>query len=152
MNKFKLCVGVLLIFALGALAGSLGTRFYVRERIAAFTRGDPPAARMLKRISRELDLTQSQREKIDKIVAQTQAQLLNFRRRYHPEFVQIVDKSIGLMKEQLNDAQKEKLDQLYEQLKRRVRRRGFHRGVRKKDENTEKTFLGGKERPDITQE
>ena len=132
MNKFKLGVGVLLIFALGALAGSLGTRFYVRERIVAFTRGDPPAVRMLKRISRQLDLTQSQREKIDKIVAATQAELFDFRRRYHPEFVQIVDKSIGLMKEQLDDAQKEKLDQLYERLKRRVHRRRFHRGAKKR--------------------
>jgi hypothetical protein len=136
MNKLKLGVGVLLIFALGALAGSLGTRLYVRERIVAFTRGDAPAVRMLKRISRELDLTQSQQEKIDKIVAEMQAELSDFRRRYHPEFVQIVDKTIELMKEQLNDAQKEKLDQLHERLKRRVRRRGFHRGVRE-DENEE---------------
>jgi hypothetical protein len=106
---------------------------------------------MLQRIPRELDLTQSQREKIDKIVADTQAELFDFRRRYHPEFVRIVDKSIGLMKEQLNGEQKEKLDQLHERLKRRVRRRGFYRGGRK-DEITAKTLLEEKERLGLTQE
>jgi hypothetical protein len=125
MNKFKLCVGVFLIFALGALAGSLGTRLYVRQRIVAFTRGGPPAIRMLKRISRRLDLTQSQREKIDKIMAETQKELIDFRRKYHPEFVRIVDKSVGLMKESLNDDQKEKLDQLQKRLKHRRHRRKF---------------------------
>lgn len=157
MHRLKLCVGVLLVFALGTLVGSLGTRAFLKHRLLEFARGGPPGGppegppegRILRRISNDLDLADSQREKIDKILAETEAKLLDFRRKYHPEFIEILDEGISLMKAQLDDQQKEALDRLHEKMKHRRLPRDVGRGFRE-DEITRSILLENKGHLNVT--
>jgi len=156
MNTLKLCVGVLLVFILGALAGALGTKMYFKHRIEQFAKGGrPPLMHLLMRkISHELDLTETQQSKIEKIVDQTQVKLHDFRQKHHPELKRIIDNSFVLIKEKLNDEQKKKLDELHEELKSRRSRRGpraiYQPGLT--DKILGQTFSIMKERLNLTEE
>ncbi|MDY6844730.1 MAG: hypothetical protein SVW57_11620 [Thermodesulfobacteriota bacterium] len=121
MNRLKVTICVLLIFVLGALAGSLGTGLYVKHKIKKFTRdGPPPIMRFLMReMSHELKLSKLQESEIEKIVEQTHKRISDFRERYRPEFEEIIDNSFALIKEKLTQEQRIKLDELRKELQKR---------------------------------
>ena len=126
MNKLKVSIGILLIFILGALAGSLGTGLYIKHRIGEFARGGPPPLMhlLMRRMAHQLNLTEAQETEIEKIMEQAHKDISVFRERYHPEFEKIIDKSFALIKETLDEGQKIKLDELQEELKKRRGRIG----------------------------
>jgi hypothetical protein len=69
--RWKLISGLLLVFVLGILAGSVGTGFYLKHRLAPLIK-EPRARKtfIMKRLSKELNLTSDQKTKIDPIVEQ----------------------------------------------------------------------------------
>ncbi|MCD6353049.1 MAG: hypothetical protein J7M06_02430 [Proteobacteria bacterium] len=130
MNKIKIVISVLLIFVLGAMAGSLGTKIYFKQRIGEFVKSGPPPVMhlLMRRLSNDLNLSETQEAQIEKIVYETEEKILAFKQKYHPEFEKIIDNSMELIKEKLDDRQKEKLDRLHKELKSRrgkMRPRGF---------------------------
>ncbi len=127
MNRYKLIAGVLLIFFLGVMTGALGTGAFFKQRIKHFAKGGPPAAMILKRISGRLDLTEAQQVEIEKIATETGEKLRNLRQKHHPQFEKLMEEGIALMKEKLTDEQKEKLDEIYERIKKYRGGRGRHR-------------------------
>ena len=106
MNKIKLASGVILVFIVGVLAGSLGTGIYFKHRIGQFTAGGPTlparAQILLDRFSNKLDLTDSQRADIEKIIKESQEKILALGRKTFPEIQEINEKSFALIKEELN--------------------------------------------------
>ena len=72
MRLLKVCVGILLIFIMGMLAGTLGTGFFIKHRIGRFIQGGgpPPPIRILERLSAKLDLSKPQQREIEKILKQ----------------------------------------------------------------------------------
>jgi len=124
MNKIKLAIGIILLLLLGAAAGSLGTGIYVRNRIEHIAPAKPPKTHfLLRRLSRELDLTETQRDEIGKILEESHTEITALRRKYLPEIKEITDQSFALIKVKLNKEQKQKLDKLHGKLKR-WRKRG----------------------------
>jgi hypothetical protein len=132
MHKGKLIAGVILVFAVGVLAGSLGTRTYVTHRLRAFGPGGPPPhqrkALVTERLARELNLTESQRADIGKIVEESEAKMLAVRRKYLPEIKQITDTGLALMREKLTPDQRVKLEALHRKLEDR-HARAFIRSI-----------------------
>jgi len=120
MNKLKVWIGILLVFFLGALTGSLGTGAYLKHRMERFSKGKHPPIRivLMKRLSHELDLTQTQRVEIEKILDQLEAELHELRQKHRPELEGLFDRRFDMIKEKLNDEQKSKLDRMREELKR----------------------------------
>jgi hypothetical protein len=119
MVKLKLISGILLIFIMGVLVGSIGTGIFTKHRITRFLRGaEPPAPRILKKLTAELDLSELQQEKVEKILRQSRTQWVELRKKYQPEFQKIFDENIAQLKEPLNNEQRRKLDKLYEKLMR----------------------------------
>jgi hypothetical protein len=120
MNKLKVWVGILLVFFLGALAGSLGTGAYLKYRIERFAKGRRPPIKMvlMKKLSHELDLTQTQRFEIEKILDELEAELHELRQKHRPELDRLFDRRFDMIKEKLNDEQKSQLDRVREELKR----------------------------------
>ena len=118
--RWKLISGLLLVFVLGILAGSLGTGFYLKHRLAPLIK-EPRARKtfIMKRLSKELNLTSDQKKKIDPIVEQ----MIEKRREYYlknrPEIKTIMDQGFALIREELNEDQKKKLDVLREKFHRR---------------------------------
>jgi len=118
--RWKLISGLLLVFVLGILVGSLGTGFYLQHRLAPFMK-EPRARKtfIMKRLSKELNLTSDQKAKIDPIVEQ----MIEKRREYYlknrPEIKTIMDQGFAQIREELNEDQKKKLDGLREKFHRR---------------------------------
>jgi hypothetical protein len=121
MNTLKVWVGIVLVFLLGALAGSLATGIYFKHRIERFAKREPPPIKMvlMKKLSHELDLTDTQRFEIEEILDQLQATLLDLRRKHRPELENLFDHSFGLIREKLNSEQKKRFDEIREELRRR---------------------------------
>jgi len=121
MNKLKVWVGILLVFLLGALAGSLGTGAYFKHRIERFSRGRHPPIRvvMMKKLAHELDLTQTQRLEIEKILDQLEIKLHELRQKHRPELEGVFGHSFDMIKEKLDQDQKAKLDEIREELRKR---------------------------------
>jgi len=119
MKRLKVCIGILLIFILGMLSGTLGTGFFIKHRIGSFVRGEgpPPPIRVLERLSAKLDLSKPQQMEIEKILKQAHDQLIEFRQVYSPEFEKIFNDTIEQIKQKLDSRQKQKLDKLTERLK-----------------------------------
>jgi hypothetical protein len=94
MKKWKVFLGIALIFAAGFLSGITITRWVVRRRVEQLTTWNPDATRrvILARLTRELKLTPRQQAELDPILADMQADLLRLRSRFQPETHQIVVK------------------------------------------------------------
>ena len=114
------------MFALGAAAGIVGTGAYVKHRMEPFIgAGPPPIGRLLmRRLSRDLDLTEDQRRTVERIFDQMGEKLLELRQKYQPEIETVIENGLKSVKTELNDRQKKQMDAVYARLKQRWRRRG----------------------------
>jgi hypothetical protein len=121
MNKLKVWAGIVLVFLLGALVGSVSTGIFFKHRIERFSKGDRPPIKgvLMKKLSHELDLTETQRVEIEQILDQLQEKLLDLRRQHRPEFEKLFDHSFGSIREKLNSEQKNRFDKIREELRRR---------------------------------
>jgi hypothetical protein len=120
MNKLKLASGVLLVFLVGMLAGSLGTGYYYQKRVEKFEAGGPPVQEriqiILGRFSNELDLTDEQRTEFEKIVKESQEKIVALGNKFQPEIKQINDDTFTSIKNKLTDQQKAKLETLIKRM------------------------------------
>ena len=73
----------------------------------------------MKKLVRELDLTQAQRAPIEEILGHVQADLWKFRKQHRQEVESIIVLGIAQMKPHLSAVQQEKLDSLFQKLKAR---------------------------------
>jgi hypothetical protein len=123
MNKTKLAVGVIFVFLAGVLVGSLGMGMYLKNRMERFGPGGPPPHErpdlIMKRLSRDLGLTQTQRVEIKKILEESEAKISAIRDQFIPKMEAIADQSFAAMKEKLNADQQKKLERIKEKLDRR---------------------------------
>ena len=128
MNIWKLVSGVALVFIVGALVGSLGTRFYLKHHYRPFmTEPGDRTAFMMKRLSKELGLSQDQKIAVEKIVVQTGEKLREHFLQTQPETKSIIDDSFSQIKKELDDVQKKKLDALREKFEKHRQARGERR-------------------------
>ncbi len=118
--KGKLIAGVALVFIVGVLIGSVGTRLFFRHHHEAFT-GERAnrTAFIMKRLSKELKLTDTQKVAVQHIVEQTQDRLRAHFVEQRPEVQAIVNDGFLRVKNELTDDQKKKLDELKEKFERR---------------------------------
>lgn len=121
MNNLKMITGVVLVFAVGVLAGAISAGFYYKERIKYFTAEGPPVdarVRMLMdEFSRDLELTDTQRAEIEKILRDAQDKIMEIRRKTFPQIEELNDKSLEQIRETLDKRQKEKFNIFYNKMK-----------------------------------
>jgi Spy/CpxP family protein refolding chaperone len=113
MKKWKLIAGIALVFVLGVLVGSLGTRFYHRDWSDRFFQ--EPSARktlILKKLTKDLGLTETQQREFRVIVEDTDKKLEAFGLERRSAVKAILDESFSRMKEKLDPEQQKKLDEL----------------------------------------
>ncbi len=124
-NSLKAVLAVILIFTLGALAGSVGTGLLVKKRIMKFGTGpEPIAARVLERLTGRLSLSEAQEAEIRKILDQSGEELSGMREKYMPEFRRVIESSVGRIDAVLDRDQKEKFRKLREKFQKRSPFRG----------------------------
>jgi len=112
MRKWKLVTGVILVFVLGVLAGSLGSHLYQRQWSERFWK-DPAARRavFLQRLTRKLQLSEAQQKEFKAIVEDVDGKLQSLRRDSRAEIKRVIDESFTRMKETLSPEQQKKLDE-----------------------------------------
>ncbi len=140
MNKFKLLIGILLVFVLGVLAGSFGMGMFIQHRFEKFVFDGPMPGPphhppmmhfIMRKLDRELELSNDQRHKIEEMMNQTFEKVHSIMSEQHPEMEELAQANLERIKEILNPEQKEKMEslKLFEKMKERFqRKRPFHRG------------------------
>ena len=120
MKKYKLHIAMILIFIFGLLIGSLGTGIYIHSKIKEFITGDQAVKKVffMKFLDRKLCLSKKQHVEIEKIVDKTHADMLKVKAKFVPELKKNIDANIPNLKKHLDNPQKEKLDKMYEVLKK----------------------------------
>ncbi len=124
MNKWKVITGILLVFFLGVVAGSLGSGFY-RQYLYDRLRRDPAERKafFLKKFTERLHLTPEQQKAfktaIDEMDRQIQAQL----QQNKSELKKVRDEGYARMKEHLDSGQQVALEKLIQEFKDRRRSR-----------------------------
>jgi hypothetical protein len=125
MAKWKIWVGLLVLFVSGLLIGSVGTRMYVRHQISGIFARERPAIRnlFLRRLTRELDLTNDQRQEIEKIANSTAEKFYELHSKHRSEVEALLDQSAVEIKKHLSPAQQEQFDEFRKKMKARHKRR-----------------------------
>ncbi len=121
MKKFKMFVGIALIFFLGGLIGAIGSGLFARHKIENFRKGGPPPVKhiMLKRLSHKLELNESQKKEVDKIVDELQAELHTIMKKHHPEVQSLFEKYFTHIEDKLDQGQRAEFE--------RIKREFYHR-------------------------
>lgn len=120
MKRWKLISGLLLVFVLGVLAGSLGTGVYLKDRFEHL-RKDPKARQdfIMRKLSKKLSLTEEQKITIGKIVQQVGERRREYYRKNRPEIKRIMDEGFAQIRKELNSEQQKKLDALRKKFEER---------------------------------
>ena len=113
MKKWRLVGGVILVFALGVLAGSVVPQVYHRYWVEHFWK-DPAARKtaLLEKLTKELNLSEVQRKEFIPIIEQTDQKLEALRQSRRADFKRVLDDSFSSMKEKLNPVQQQMLEKL----------------------------------------
>ncbi len=120
MKRWKIFVGIFLVFTLGVLSGVLGTGLFIKHQILEF-RGGAPFMRdrfLMRRLTNELNLTVGQQEKIGAILADMRTRHQDFFQSRRSEMTKIINNELAVIKKELTAKQQEKLDRLLEKFRR----------------------------------
>ena len=121
MKKFKLWGGLFALFCSGVFLGlQVSWRIAEDKAIENLAREHPRVPKsIIRKLDRELELSDTQRKRIEEIVCRTHRELLAFRDRIKPDRERIIQQSIDAMKAELSPEQQNKLDALRERIKAR---------------------------------
>ena len=119
MKKWKLVIGLALVFAFGLLVGSFGTGLYFKHHFIHPKR-DPSAMRafLLKKFSQKLDLTEVQKNEFKRLIDQVGDKLEDHFRKSHSEIGKIIDQGSSQMRKVLSPDQQKKFDELIEKFEK----------------------------------
>ena len=127
MNRFKLWIGVLAVFILGALAGAFGISMYHQYQFAQLMPHAPMpfppqnmVSRLLERLDAELTLTASQKKQIRIVLEDAGKSVQQFQETYRPEMNAIKEKADARIKTLLTPKQMEKFNDLTARFRRNI--------------------------------
>lgn len=126
MKKWKTITGVILVFALGVLAGTVGTGWVIKNRLFPFFK-DPAhrKAVVMKRLTKRLDLSDIQKAQVEQIIERLDGRMQKKLKNLHSQATLIVEEGFAEIREILNEDQKKKLVELKKELEaRREKRHG----------------------------
>ena len=118
MKNWKLYLGIVLIFVLGILLGTVSTGIYIRHKIITLIEGGSAARKafIMQRLSCELHLTPSQRHEINKIVETSTEKIRRYRSQHLPQLRAILQGGIAEIREKLDQTQRKKFEVLCQKL------------------------------------
>ena len=107
---------VVVVFVAGIVVGAIGMRQVARRVVQrALLHPEAIQQRIGADLNRRLQLDQEQRQKVNVILADTQSQLRELRRRNQPEFFQIMSNAQAGISAVLSPEQREKFKKFREQ-------------------------------------
>ena len=124
MKKWKLAAGLLLVFTLGVLSGVVGTGLVLKRHHPFFSH--KPEGRkvfLMKRLSRKLDLTEDQKERIEAIIDRMQGEMMTHFREGRRFRRQHLEKGFAEIRKTLNPEQQRRFDELKAERERHWKKR-----------------------------
>jgi hypothetical protein len=123
MEKWKIWLGLVVLFLSGVVVGGVGTGLYAKHQISQFFSGQRPVFKrvFVRRLVHGLDLSKDQRQQIDLVGEHAETQFLELRQESRGEVQAILDRAITEMKKHLSPLQRERLDENDERMKRLLR-------------------------------
>lgn len=120
-RDWRIWGGVLVVFVCGLLVGTVATSAYHNyERQHRWEQGlAGMKPRVMKHLTRELHLSEDQRQAVDVIVSQAEAELLQLRVAQQPHVDDVLVRTTEALKAKLTPEQQTKLDEQYKNLKKR---------------------------------
>jgi len=120
-SQVRILAGLAVVFLCGLLVGSVAaTAYHDHQRGKKWERGLAGLKpRLMKHLTRELQLSSEQQQQIEPIVTQAEGELLRLRIAQQPRVEEIVGRTIEALKTTLTAEQQRKLDELYRGLQRR---------------------------------
>ena len=127
MKNWKAIAGVILVFALGALSGSLVTQNVCGHRFERMLHGGghDMSQVVVDRLSHRLDLDNTQRAEVSKIVTEAHIEMDSVRKEFQPQIESIMNKSQDKIRSILRPDQREKFEKFVAE--RKARRADRHR-------------------------
>lgn len=121
MKKWKPIASIIIVFLLGALAGSLVTHKIYRQRTERIMRNEPGAMgeMIVRRLNDKLDLDAAQLEKLRAIVKETHADIRNLRKQIRPQIEEALTRSQDRVRAILRPDQLEKYEKIIAERKKR---------------------------------
>jgi len=119
MKNWKAIVGVIAIFVLGGLAGSITTIGVVRHRLVHGHGSQMMANLIVRRLSWELRLDRDQRSQLRVIVAEGQTEMKAVHKQIQPQVEDVLTRSEAKLRVLLRPDQQEKFDKLIAERKAR---------------------------------
>jgi Spy/CpxP family protein refolding chaperone len=119
MRRSIALVAALALFVVGVLVGSLGTRLYLVERYGPPGPPDPGGRHFVRRMARQLDLTDEQLRQVEAIVRESRAEVEALHREMLPRARSHIARTEERIREVLSEEQREH----FEEIRRRHRAR-----------------------------
>jgi Spy/CpxP family protein refolding chaperone len=120
-NKWRICLGILLIFAIGFVAGALTMKIY---RARAAVDPSPNYRGRFERVMEQLNLTNEQRDQVKAIFDEARARLIEMRRESGPKFREVREQTDERLRAVLTPEQWEQFQKLTSDSRDRRSRRG----------------------------
>ena len=123
MKRWKLVTGVIIVFVLGILMGSLGTGLLYKYRVIRPMKLEPSEKRalILKKYSKALVLSPEQITGFEKIIHEMDVKRREFFKKNRPEMRRIRKQGVIKMKALLKPDQQDKLDKLHQTFRKRYK-------------------------------
>ncbi len=121
MKRVNILSGLVLVFLSGVCIGAVGGYLYTQHKIESLVKSGPPPQmmpRLMRRLTRELALTPSERADLEPIMRDMMASLSDLRQRYHPELEGIMESHFTRMKDKLPPGKGRKLETVQARLRR----------------------------------
>jgi hypothetical protein len=120
-RDWRIWGGVLVVFVCGLLVGTVATSaYYNYERQHRWEQGlAGMKPRVMKHLTRELHLSEDQRQAVDVIVSQVEVQLLQLRLAQQPHVDDLLKRTIEALKAKLTPEQQIQLDEQFKNLQKR---------------------------------
>ena len=122
MKKWRLITGVILVFILGLLVGSVGTQVYHRQWSERFKKA-PEARRaiFMNRLTKELRLTEDQQRQVEVIIKEADEKRKALFQKQRGAIRETIDESFALMKQKLDPDQQQELEELRARFEKRMK-------------------------------
>ena len=123
MKRWKLVTGVIIVFVLGILMGSLGTGLLYKYRVIRPVKPEPSEKRalILKKYSKALVLSPEQITGFKKIIDEMDVQRREFFKKNRPEMKKFREQGVIKMKTLLTPDQQDELNKLHQTFRKRYK-------------------------------
>lgn len=127
MKSSRPIFGVVLVFILGILCGSLATHLLYKYRMDSIIsgRGQSREETIVNRLDRKLDLDDRQEEQVRAIVHETEEEIKALRKQLRPQTEAIIAKAQARISVLLTPEQRKKYEEMIAARKERLRKRGM---------------------------